>query len=68
MYLAAECYRYKVTRDPEARKFAQDTFQGLKILYKVVPDKNKGFMAKAVMLKDKLPSPQWFYSDQPGYN
>lgn len=48
-YLAAQAYRYAVTKDPEARAQAVNTFQALRWLGKMTPI--PGFIARSVWAK-----------------
>ncbi len=51
-YLAAQCYRFAVTGDPEARREATNTFHGLRWLEAMtgIP----GFPARSVWAKDEI--------------
>lgn len=45
MYIAAECYRYAATKDPEARKFAQESLKAMMFLETVT--EIPGLMARS---------------------
>src|SRR5262249_11247432 len=52
LYLAAQCFRYAATKDPQARANAQKSMEAMLFLVKVtgIP----GFMARAVKYKDEI--------------
>ncbi len=50
MYLAAECYRYAVTRDPQAKETATHAFRGMAFLQTVT--ETPGFVARTVIPSD----------------
>jgi len=51
-YLAAQAYRYAVTKDPEARAHAVDTFRALRWLETMTP--MPGFIARSVWAKGEI--------------
>ncbi len=51
-YLAAQCYRFAVTKDPEARERAVDTFRSLRWLETMTP--LPGFIARSVWAKGEI--------------
>ncbi|MCA9131824.1 MAG: hypothetical protein KDA45_01660 [Planctomycetales bacterium] len=51
-YLAAQCYRYAVTKDPEARAQAVNTFQAFRWLVDMPP--MPGFIARSVWAKGEV--------------
>ncbi len=53
MYLAAECFRYAVTKDPEALRNARESYSAMKKLLTITPV--KGYVARSVLSADKCP-------------
>lgn len=49
-YMAAECWRYAVTKDPEAKQFADEAFDAVAFLHEVTG--GQGFVARTVVPSD----------------
>eukprot|EP01060_Flectonema_neradi_P015554 TRINITY_DN22196_c0_g1_i1.p1 TRINITY_DN22196_c0_g1~~TRINITY_DN22196_c0_g1_i1.p1 ORF type:complete len:800 (+),score=121.61 TRINITY_DN22196_c0_g1_i1:67-2400(+) len=68
IYLAAQCYRYRVNRSSEAKAAAWRSFTALERLYKVTPPERWGLMARSVVPRGTpTGSGQWHNSTTPGY-
>eukprot|EP01059_Diplonema_ambulator_P017762 TRINITY_DN29829_c0_g1_i1.p1 TRINITY_DN29829_c0_g1~~TRINITY_DN29829_c0_g1_i1.p1 ORF type:complete len:429 (+),score=138.24 TRINITY_DN29829_c0_g1_i1:115-1287(+) len=68
MYLASQCYRYKVSGDEAAKQAAWRSFEALERLYKVTPPERWGLMARSVVpLGTPTGSGTWHNSTTPGY-
>lgn len=51
MYIAAECYRYGATGDPEAKRFARESLDALMFLHTVT--ETPGFVARSISKPDE---------------
>jgi len=68
MYLASQCYRYKVTKSSDAKAKAWRSFEALERQYMVTPPERWGLMARSVVPKGVNPgSGTWYNSTTPGF-
>lgn len=63
MYVAAECYRYAVTKDPEAKKNAIESFKALERLETITPI--RGFPARSFKHRTEPPPTggEWHWTE-----
>eukprot|EP01125_Pyxidicula_operculata_P019701 TRINITY_DN7161_c0_g1_i1.p1 TRINITY_DN7161_c0_g1~~TRINITY_DN7161_c0_g1_i1.p1 ORF type:complete len:757 (+),score=117.74 TRINITY_DN7161_c0_g1_i1:13-2283(+) len=66
IYLVSQCFRYAVTKDPDAKKEAWNVFLAMKFLVDVTGI--KGLMARSVKQTSTLPGKDWHFSKtHPGW-